>query len=100
MDRFFGLDAAAPAEEGMRLLASLFNPISLSIAEEILSENGVPFLKKERGSGGLVRLIAGFQTFGTDLFVLAEHFERATELLEPLLAESVEGENADSNDQN
>ena len=100
MDRFFGLDSAAPAEEGMRLLASFFNPISLSIAEEILSENGVPFLKKERGSGGLVRLIAGFQTFGTDFFVLAEDLDRATELLEPLFAESAEGEDPDCNDQN
>ena len=83
MDYFFGLDHPAKIED-LALLSTFHDPVSLSIAEELLTEGGVPFLKKERGAGGAVRLIVGFQTFGSDIFVLPEDLERATDLLQPL----------------
>ena len=83
MDRIFGLDR--PASEGdLAHLCAFHDPITLSIAEEMLSEAQIPFLKKERGSGAAVRLITGFQSFGTDLFVRPEDAEKASELLMPL----------------
>lgn len=86
MDRIFGLDH--PASEGsLSHLCTFHDPVSLSIAEEILTEAQLPFLKKERGSGGAVRLITGFQSFGTDLFVRPEDAEKASELLTPLLTD-------------
>ena len=85
MDRFFGLDHPANVD-GLCHLAEFNNPVSLAIAEELLTDEGIPYLKKERGSGGAVRILVGFQTFGTDLFVRPEDEERAGALLEALFA--------------
>lgn len=84
MDRFFGLDQPE-SKDGLSLLASFFDPVSVSIAEELLSESGIPHLKKERGAGGMVRLVTGFQSFGTDFFTRPEDAERAREAILPLL---------------
>ena len=83
MDTFFGLDRPAKVED-LVLLSTFNDPVTLSIAEELLTEGGVPFLKKERGAGGVVRMIVGFQTFGSDIFVLPEDLDKANELLLPL----------------
>ena len=93
MDRFFGLDRSADIN-GLSLLASFYDPVSLSIAEELLHDAGIPYMKKERGSGGAVRVIAGFQTFGSDIFVREEDKERAAETIAPL-TDPLEGENGD-----
>ena len=86
MDCIFGLDHPAN-DTSLTHLCTFHDPVSLSIAEEILNDAELPFLKKERGSGGAVRLITGFQSFGTDLFVRPEDAEKATELLMPLLTD-------------
>ena len=84
MDRIFGLDHPAN-DTSLTHLCTFHDPVSLSIAEEMLQDAEIPFLKKERGSGNAVRLIVGFQSFGTDLFVRPEDAERANEVLVPLL---------------
>ena len=86
MDRIFGLDRPAN-DKSLTHLCTFHDPGSLAIAEEMLTEAQLPFLKKERGSGGAVRLITGFQSFGTDLFVRPEDAEKAAELLVPLLTD-------------
>ena len=91
MDRIFGLDHPA-TDNSLAHLCTFHDPISLAIAEEILNDAQLPFLKKERGSGGVVRLVTGFQSFGTDLFVRPEDAERAAELLTPLLTECTDTE--------
>ena len=83
MDRLFGLNAPANLE-GLSHVAVFEDPVSVAIAEELLSDAEIPFLKKERGSGTVVRLIVGFQSFGTDFFVRPEDEERAREALIPL----------------
>ena len=93
MDRIFGLDHPAN-DSSVSHLCTFHDPITLSIAQEILTEAQIPFLKKERGSGAAVRLITGFQSFGTDLFVRPEDAERASELLTPLLNEASDAESA------
>ena len=85
MDRFFGLDTPAGLED-LAHLTTFHDPVSLSIAEELLTDGGVPFLRKDRGAGGVVQLVVGFQTFGSDIFVLPSDLERANELLIPLLS--------------
>ena len=49
MDTFFGLDRPAKVED-LVLLSTFNDPVTLSIAEELLTEGGIPFLKKERGA--------------------------------------------------
>ena len=100
MDRFFGLDAPANLE-GLTHIAVFEDPVSTAIAEELLTDANIPFLKKERGSGTAVRLIAGFQPFGTDFFVRPEDEERAKEALIPLTqeAEIIYEENDEGNNE-
>ena len=83
MDRLFGLDTPK-SPEGLSLLRSFFDTVSPAIAEQALQDAEIPFLKKERGTAQAVRLITGFQSFGTDLFVRPEDLARASELMEAL----------------
>ena len=83
MDRLFGLDTPAALQDLAHVM-ELNDPVSAAIAEELLGDAGIPFRKKERGSGTAVRLIMGIQTFGTDFFVLPEDLERAKAALIPL----------------
>ena len=83
MDRLFGLDTPATFDD-LAHLVEFDDPVSVAIAEELLSDAAIPFLKKERGSGTVVRIITGFQPFGTDFFVRPEDLERARETLLPL----------------
>lgn len=89
MDHLFGLDQPAKAD-GLAHIATFTEPVSLAIAEEMLHDNGIPHLKKERGCGGVVRILAGYQSFGTDLFVRPEDEEKATEVLTPLFEKIAE----------
>ncbi len=95
MDHLFGLDQPAKVE-GLAHLATFTEPVSLAIAEEMLHDNGIPYLKKERGAGGVVRILVGYQSFGTDLFVRPEDEEKANEVLMPLFEEA-EAEAAEEN---
>lgn len=83
MDRLFGLDAPAALGD-LAHVGEFHDPVSAAIAEELLREAEIPFLKKERGSGTAVRIIAGFQPFGTDFFVRPEDEEKALDALLPL----------------
>ena len=98
MDQLFGLDNARDMGEELPLLASFFDPVSLAIAEEMLQEAEIPYLKKERGCGGAVRILTGYQSFGTDLYVKKADEERATELLTPLFEQGEEAD--DTQDEN
>ena len=84
MDQLFGLDNARDMGEELPLLASFFDPVSLAIAEEMLQEAEIPYLKKERGCGGAVRILTGYQSFGTDLLVAPADLEKAASLMEAL----------------
>ncbi len=81
MDRFFGLDTPHH-EEGAELLTTTHDDVELSILCSILEEEKIPYLKRDRGSGGSVRIITGYSMFGTDLLVPTSEIDRARELLE------------------
>ncbi len=81
MDRFFGLDRPVSID-GLEVLTTAHNEIELSILRSILEGEGIPFMTQDRGSGGLVRIITGNSLYGTDIYVLPDDLERATEILE------------------
>ena len=85
MDRLFGLDAPA-AQEGLSLLHTFFDDISATMAKELLADEQIPVVIKDRGTGNAVRILTGFSLYGVDFFVRPEDLERAKELLEALLA--------------
>ena len=82
MDRFFGLDTACAHDEGQELLMTVYNPSELVVIKSVLDDAQIPFLAKDRGAGGSMKVIAGYSVFGTDIFVLEEHIETARALFE------------------
>ncbi len=83
MDSLFGLDRVSAHDESLALLTTVYDPSLLMILESILTDAEIPYLKKERGSGTMMKVIAGFSVFGTDLFVRKEQLELATALIAP-----------------
>lgn len=84
MDKlFFGLDQPA-SDENLALLRTFHDDVSVTMAEEVLRDEGILFVKKDRGSGSAVRLITGYSMYGTDLLVAPEDLERASALMEAL----------------
>ena len=82
MDRLFGLDKPASHDEYTAHLTTVHDNVELSIVRSILDGENIPYRVRERGSGAVVRVIAGYSMYGTDIFVPAEVLESATELLD------------------
>jgi len=68
--------------------------IQAELIGEILRDNGIPCMLKERRGGGAVKVIAGFSAMGTDIYVARCRLEEAMELVEAYLS----AENDDSED--
>lgn len=82
MDSIFGFDRVSAHDEGQELLMTVYNPAELAVVQSVLKDAEIPFLAKDRGSGGSMKIIAGYSVFGTDIFVLEEHLEVARALFE------------------
>lgn len=96
MDFLFGLDKSNPPLKDLELLITVNDRIYQSIIESILTDNEIPFISKERGSGAAVKVITGFSLFGTDIFVLSGDLDRAKTLLDEL--NTAADESADNED--
>ncbi len=95
MDALFGLDHAALNEEGLSLLTTVYDDVLVEIYQDLLTDAGIPLLKKDRGGGTAMRIITGANRYGTDLYVPTERLEEARQLLESTPIETVEDESAD-----
>jgi len=82
MDFLFGFNKPTPQDEFTSILTTVHDPIELSIVRSILDGEKIPYRVCERGSGGMVKVIAGYSTFGTDIMVPAETLAMAQELLD------------------
>ncbi|MBQ7346353.1 MAG: DUF2007 domain-containing protein [Clostridia bacterium] len=82
MDHLFGLDKPASHDEYTAHLTTVHDNVELSILRSILEGEEIPYRVRERGSGGVVKVIAGYSMYGSDIFVPAELLEKATELLD------------------
>lgn len=79
----FGLGKAKKKDnDGMELLVTVHDNIEQSILQSILDGENIPYTVYDRGSGGAVRIIAGYSMFGTDIYVPTEVLPQAQELLE------------------
>lgn len=79
----FGLGRVSPHPEGLELLITTYDLGQLSVVRSLLDSEKIPYMIKERGAGGTVKVIAGYSTFGTDFFVRREDLETAKALLTP-----------------
>ena len=93
MDAFFGLDHAALDEKDLSLLTTVYDDVLLEIYGDLLTDAGIPFLKKDRGGGTAVRIITGANRYGTDIYVPNEHLQEAHDLLTSTPIETIEEEN-------
>lgn len=80
MDRFFGLDSHALRDDGVALLATLYDEVSAAMYEEILRDADIPYLRKDRGAGGAVRIIMGASLSPVDIYVPADRLAEAEAL--------------------
>ena len=92
---FFGLDKPA-SDENLVLLRTFHDDVAVTMAEEVLRDENILFVKKDRGTGSAVRIITGFSMFGTDILVAPEDLEKATALMEALFDAEVEAQAEES----
>jgi hypothetical protein len=85
LDKLFGLEKPAKSEPAAgELLTTAYSNEELSAIESLLRSAEIPYRLCERGAGGVVRVIAGYNMYGTDIFVKADDVETARELLTPV----------------
>lgn len=66
------------------LLRSTQDHYELSTIKTILEKEKIPYILKDHGSGGHMRVIAYFSVYPTDILVESSTFEKADELLKSL----------------
>ena len=99
MDSLFGLERVSAHDDTLALLTTVYDRAQQMIVESILQDARIPYLVKERGSGSMVKVIAGYSMFGTDIFVRCEQLETAAELIDfPALSEGNLAEEEEENE--
>lgn len=68
-------------------LRSTVDEIELNMIKDILKDNGIPYIIKDHGPGGHMRIIGGSSLYGTDVMIDKRDFERANALLESISIE-------------
>ena len=70
--------------------AIIKNPVSSAIFQDMLKENGIPFICRQEGAGGSVKLLLGGGIVPDYILVSAKNYERARELYEVYLLNETE----------
>ena len=65
-------------------LRGISNEIELGMIKAILDDNNIPYIVKDYGSGGHMRIITGSSPFNTDIMIEEDDFEKANSLLESI----------------
>lgn len=93
--------AAAPEgekkDEFVKLITAMDNSEE-AVIESILRSAGIPYVIREASSEGYVRVIMGFNVYGSDFYVPASLLDDAAALLVPEEAEEVEPEDGEEDD--
>lgn len=66
------------------LLRTANNNFELDLITNLLEDNNIPYVLKDHGSGGYMRIIGGSSIYGTDILVDEGFFERANEILDSI----------------
>lgn len=74
----------------MKLLITAANEVELGMITVILKENEVPFITKDKGPGGYMRVYTGASIWGTDILVNEADFDKATDLIANFHEENTE----------
>lgn len=68
-------------------LTEVDNEFELGIVTAILEDNRIPYILKNKGSGGYMRIVTGSSPFGTRIMVEKSMLEIARELIVPVTEE-------------
>lgn len=91
---FFKRKKENKQEENEPVVAAVItNPVSSAVFQDMLKENGIPFVCRQQGAGGSVKLLLGGGIVPDYILVSAKNYERARELYEVYLLN--EPENGD-----
>lgn len=77
-------------EVEMVLLKATNDKYELGLIKSVLDERGIPYVVKDHGIGGYMRIISGDSLYGTDILVEKSIFERAKAILDEFPWEDVE----------
>ncbi len=69
-------------EINLKSLIKTSDRIMLSLIESILKENEIPYILKEKGTGGYLKIITGASIYDTEVLVSDKDFEKARELVD------------------
>ena len=68
----------------LRKLRNVTNEIELGMIKEILEDNNIPYILKDKGSGAYMRIITGSSPFSTEIMVEESEFDKANKILESI----------------
>lgn len=54
----------------------------------LLKEANIPYVVRDRGAGGWIKIGLGFSVFGTDIYVAEDDYDKAKELVDSCFAET------------
>lgn len=69
------------------LLKTANNNYELSIIKSILEDNSIPYIVRDYGAGGHMRIIGGSSIFRTDILVEKSAYEHAKELIDQIIVD-------------
>ena len=72
------------------LAVTVSNPVSSGIFEDLLRENEIPYLLRQQGAGGYVKILMGGGVVPDHFYVAPQHLEKARELYHAYLDTEVE----------
>lgn len=64
------------------ILKVINNNFELGLIKSILEENQIPYIVKDRGTGGYMRIISGDSLYETEILVEKSTFEKANSIIE------------------
>src|SRR5574344_1402064 len=93
---FFKRKKEEKKDENEPVVAAIINnPVSSAVFQDMLKENGIPFICRQEGAGGSVKLLLGGGIVPDYILVSAKNYERARELYEAYLLTETEPEDAE-----
>ncbi len=78
------------------LAAVIQNTVLSEIYQDMLKENGIPFICRQQGAGGYIKILTGGLFIADNIYVAPENLERAKELYNIYLEAEVSEEITDN----
>lgn len=81
-DLFWDYNKNRAGDIEMVLLKTVNNQFELDVVKELLDDNEIPYLIKDYGSGGYMRIIGGTSLYRTDILVAEATYEKAKAIID------------------